>query len=328
MKVANIVLPAALAVLTTPQASAQPSAKDAGDYPARAVRLVIPFTAGGGNDIVARTVAQKLSELWGQQVISDNRTGANGIIGTDIVAKASPDGYTLVIASTSFTMNPAQQKLPFDPVRDFAPIGLVAEGALIFTAHPSFPARDIPGLIKLAKARPGKLQYATSGQGGITHLAAELFQKMAGISLVLVPYKGSSAAAIDVIGGQVPVMVSSVSPALPYLQSGRLRALGIGSPKRSSLLPQVPTVAEQGVAGYDTSMWWGIMAPAKTPPGIVARINRDINRGLDSDEVRERIARLGMSIVTSPEPAQFSKLVASDIAKWGRIIKDMGPDSK
>ena len=328
MKLARVVLPAVLAACSILEASAQTSGRDTGDYPARAVRLVIPFAAGGGNDIVARTVAQKLSEQWGQQVISDNRSGANGIIGTDIVAKASPDGYTLVIASTSFTLNPAQQKLPFDPVKDFAPIGLVAEGALIFTAHPSFPARDIPGLVRLAKASPGKIQYATSGQGGITHLAAELFQKMAGISMLLVPYKGSSTAAIDVISGQVPVMVSSVSPALPYLQSGRLRALAIGSTKRSSLLPQVPTVAEQGVAGYDSSMWWGILAPAKTPPGIVVKINRDINRGLDSDEVRERIAKLGMSIVTSAEPAQFSQLIASDIAKWGKIIKQIGVDAK
>ena len=327
MRSSIVAASAALAFRCAGPACAQAPGKDATDYPARPVRLIIPFTAGGGNDIVARTVAQRLSEQWGQQVISENRTGANGIVGTELVARASPDGYTLVIASTSFTMNPAQQKLPFDPVKDFAPVGLVAEGALIFTAHPSFPARNIQELVKLAKASPGHIQYATSGQGGITHLAAELFQKMAGVTLLLVPYKGSSAAAIDVISGQVPVMVSSVSPALPYLQSGRLRALGIGSPKRSPLMPQVPTVAEQGIPGYDSSMWWGIMAPAKTPPAIVAKINRDINRGLDSEEVRERIARLGMSILTS-DPAQFSKLVASDIVKWGKIIRDVGVASK
>lgn len=323
-----IALAAAMAAfLFATDIPAQAPARDAPEYPARSVRLVIPFTAGGGNDIVARTVAQKLSEQWGQQVISDNRTGANGIIGTELVAKANPDGYTLVIASTSFTMNPALQKLPFDPIRDFAPVGLVAEGALIFTAHPSFPARSIGELIKVAKASPGKLQYATSGQGGVTHLAAELFQRMAGVSLLLVPYKGSSAAAIDVVSGQVPVMVSSVSPALPYLTSGRLRALGIGSTKRSPLLPRVPTVAEQGVPGYDSSMWWGILAPAKTPPAIVAKVNRDINRALDSDDVRERIARLGMSVLTS-DPAQFSKIIASDITKWGKIINEVGVGAK
>lgn len=327
MKSWSISAAVVFALSSATQAWAQAPGKDAAEYPTRPVRLVIPFTAGGGNDIVARTVAQRLSDQWGQQVISENRTGANGIIGTDVVAKASADGYTLVIASTSFTMNPAQQKLPFDPVKDFAPIGLVAEGALIFTVHPSFPARNIPDLIKLAKASPGNIQYATSGQGGITHLAAELFQKMAGVSLLLVPYKGSSAAAIDVMSGQVPVMVSSVSPALPYLQSGRLRALGIGSTKRSPLMPQVLTVAEQGVPGYDSSMWWGILAPAKTSPAIVSKINRDINRGLDSEEVRERIAKLGMSVITS-DPAQFSRLVASDIVKWGRIIKDVGVASK
>lgn len=323
MKVSTIVLPVVLAVVCAADVFGQAPVKDAAEYPSRPVRLVIPFTAGGGNDLVARMVAQKLSEQWPQQVISDNRTGANGIIGTELVAKANPDGYTLVIASTSFTMNPALQKLPFDPIKDFAPIGLVAEGALIFTAHPSFPARNIPELIKLAKARPGHIQYATSGQGGITHLAAELFQKLSGVSLFLVPYKGSSAAAIDVVSGQVPVMVSSVSPALPYLTSGRLRALGIGSAKRSALLPQVPTVAEQGVTGYDSSMWWGILAPAKTPPAIIAKINRDMNRGLDSEDARERIAKLGMSVITS-DPSEFAGLVSSDMVKWGKIIKEVG----
>lgn len=307
--------------------SAQSLKKDPADYPTRAVRMVIPFTAGGSNDIVARLVAQKLSEQWGQQVISDNRTGANGIIGTELAAKANPDGYTLVIASTSFTMNPALHKLPYDPVKDFAAVGLVAEGALIFTAHPSFPARNIPELIRIAKASPGRIQYATSGQGGIPHLAAALFEKMTGVSLLIVPYKGSSAAAIDVISGQVPVMVSSVSPALPYLASGRLRALGIGSTKRSSLLPQVPTIAEQGVPGYDSSMWWGILAPSKTPPAIVAKINRDMNQGLGSQDVRERIEKLGMSVITS-DPPQFAKVVAGDIAKWGRIIKEVGVAEK
>lgn len=292
-------------------------------FPARSVRLIIPFTAAGGNDIVARTIGQKLSEKWKQQVIADNRVGANGIIGTDLAAKASPDGHTLVIVSTSFTMNPSITKVPFDPIKDFVPISLVAEGALILTAHPSFPARSIRDLIKMAKAQPGTLQFASSGHGGVTHLAVELLQRMAAISLAHVPYKGSSAAAIDVVSGHVPIMISSVSPALPYLNSGRLRALGIGSPKRSSLLPDVPTVAEQGVPGYDSSMWWGFMAPAATPPEIVKKINEDIVAAIREEDVQKRISSLGMTAVSSSQ-GEFSKIVAADLVKWGKIIKEVG----
>lgn len=292
-------------------------------FPTKTVRLIIPFTAAGGNDIVARTIGTKLGEKWKQQVIADNRVGANGIIGTDLAAKAAPDGHTLVIVSTSFTMNPSITKVPFDPVKDFAPISLVAEGALIFTSHPSFPARGIKDLVRMAKAKPGTLQFASSGHGGVTHLAVELLQRMASISLVHVPYKGSSAAAIDVISGHVPIMISSVSPALPYLKSGRLRSLGIGSPKRSELLPDVPTVAEQGVPGYDSSMWWGFMAPAGTSPEIVKRISDDIGAVIRDQEVQKRISSMGMTAVSSTQE-EFSKIIANDLVKWGKIIKEVG----
>jgi tripartite-type tricarboxylate transporter receptor subunit TctC len=312
------ILQAVLAVFALGSACAA-----AQSFPARSVRMIIPFTAAGSNDIVARTVGQKLAEKWKQQVVADNRAGANGIIGTDMAAKSAPDGHTLVIVSTSFTMNPSITKVPFDPVRDFAPISLIAEGALIFTAHPSFPARGVRDLVRMARAQPGALQYASSGHGGVSHLAVELLQRMASISLAHVPYKGSSAAAIDVIGGQVPIMISSVSPALPYLKSGRLRAIGIGSPKRSSLLPDVPTVAEQGVPGYDSNMWWGIMAPSATSPDIVRRINDDIGAAIRDQDVQKRIADLGMTAVNST-PDEFAKIVAGDLVKWGKIIREVG----
>lgn len=293
------------------------------NFPSRPVRLIIPFTAAGSNDLVARTIGNKLAEKWKQPVISDNRVGANGIIGTDLAAKAAPDGYTMVIVSTSFTMNPSITKVPFDPVKDFSPIGLVAEGALIFTVHPGFPAQGIRDLVKMAKSKPDTLQFASSGYGGVSHLAVELLQKMTGISLVHIPYKGSSAAAIDVVSGRVPIMISSISPALPYLKSGRLRALGIGSPQRTSLLPDVPTVAEQGVAGYDSSMWWGLMAPAGVSAGILKKINEDIGSAVRDQDVKKVITNLGMTAVSSTQ-GDLKKMVANDISKWGKIIKEVG----
>jgi len=293
------------------------------NFPNRPVRLIIPFTAAGGNDLVARTVGNKLSEKWRQQVVADNRVGANGIIGTEMAAKAAPDGHTMVIVSTSFTMNPSITKVPFDPIKDFSPIGLVAEGALIFTAHPSFPAKSIRDLVKMAKSNPNTLQFASSGHGGVTHLAVELLQRMAGISLIHIPYKGSSAAAIDVVSGQVPIMISSVSPALPYLKSGRLRALGIGSTQRSPLLPDVPTVAEQGVAGYDSSMWWGLMTPAGVPADVLKKINEDVAMVIRDQEVKKVITNLGMTAVSSTQE-EFAKIIVTDMSKWGKIIKDVG----
>jgi tripartite-type tricarboxylate transporter receptor subunit TctC len=313
---------ALLGSINTGFAATEPRA-DASPFPGRPVRLIIPFTAGGGNDIVARAVAQKLGELWGQQVIADNRVGANGIIGTDMVAKANPDGHTLVVVSTSFTMNPSMTKIPFDPVKDFAPIGLVAEGALILTAYPKFPAHNMAELIALARAKPGEISFSSSGHGGVTHLAGELLQRMAKISLLHVPYKGSSAGVLDVIGGQVPLMVSSISPAITHLQAGQLRAIGIGSRKRSALLPEVATIAEQGVAGYDSSMWWGLMAPAGTPAPVLDKIADTINRGMLAEDVQKRISTMGMSVLTSTR-GEFREIVSKDIVKWGQIIKDIG----
>ncbi len=290
-------------------------------YPDRPVRFLIPFAAAGSNDVVARILAHQLTDIWKQQVVADNRAGANGIIGIDTVAKAPADGYTLLIASTTFTMNSSLYKLPFDPVKDFAPVTLIAEGPLMLCAHPGFAARTVEQLIALAKAKPGQLQFASSGLGGISHLAGVLLERMAGISLLHVPYKGSGAGVIDAVSGQVPLIISSVSPVLPFVKNGRLRVLGIGGLKRSKLLPEAPTISEAGVPGYESNMWWGIMLPARTPNPVLLKLNRDIRQATDARDVQKRFADLGMEVRIST-PDEFTRVVASDISKWAGIIKD------
>jgi len=290
-------------------------------FPNRPVRFLIPFAAAGSNDVVARILAHQLTDIWKQQVVADNRAGANGIIGIDMVAKAPADGYTLLIASTTFTMNPSLYKLPFDPVKDFAPVTLIAEGPLMLCSHPGFAARDVGQLIALAKAKPGQLQYASSGLGGIAHLAGVLLEKMAHISLLHVPYKGSGAGVIDAVSGQVPLIISSVSPVLPFVKNGRLRVLGIGGLKRSKFLPEVPTIAESGVPGYESNMWWGIMVPARTPKPLVQKLNRDIRQAVDAGDIPQRFADLGMEVRVSA-PEELTRIVNADIRKWSGIIRD------
>jgi tripartite-type tricarboxylate transporter receptor subunit TctC len=301
-------------------ALAQPARTDEA-FPNRPVRFLIPFAAAGSNDVVARILAHQLTDIWKQQVVADNRAGANGIIGIDMVAKAPADGYTLLIASTTFTMNPSLYKLPFDPVKDFAPVTLIAEGPLMLCSHPGFAARNVEQLIALAKAKPGQLQYASSGLGGIAHLAGVLLEKMAGISLLHVPYKGSGAGVIDAVSGQVPLIISSVSPVLPFVKNGRLRVLGIGGLKRAKFLPDVPTIAESGVPGYESNMWWGIMVPARTPKPVVQKLNRDIRQAVDAGDIPQRFADLGMEVRVSA-PEELTKIVNADIRKWSGIIKD------
>jgi tripartite-type tricarboxylate transporter receptor subunit TctC len=297
------------------------SAYGEASYPTRPVRFLIPFAAAGSNDVVARILAHQLTDIWKQQVVADNRAGANGIIGIDLVAKAPADGYTLLIASTTFAMNPALYKLPFDPVRDFAPVTTIAEGPLMLCSNPAFPARSVPELIALAKAKPGQLQYASSGLGGIAHLAGVLFERTAGVTLLHVPYKGSGAGVIDAVSGQVPLIFSSASPVLPFVKSGRLRALGVGGARRAKFLPDVRTIAEAGVPGYESNMWWGIMVPARTPKAVVQKLNRDIGAATAAGDIAPRFADLGMEVrVSSAE--EFSKVVAADIKKWAAIIKD------
>jgi len=301
-------------------ALAQPARTDEA-FPNRPVRFLIPFAAAGSNDVVARILAHQLTDIWKQQVVADNRAGANGIIGIDMVAKAPADGYTLLIASTTFTMNPSLYKLPFDPVKDFAPVTLIAEGPLMLCSHLGFAARNVEQLIALAKAKPGQLQYASSGLGGIAHLAGVLLEKMAGISLLHVPYKGSGAGVIDAVSGQVPLIISSVSPVLPFVKNGRLRVLGIGGLKRSKFLPEVPTIAESGVPGYESNMWWGIMVPARTPKPVVQKLNRDIRQAVDAGDIPQRFADLGMEVRVSA-PEELTRIVNADIRKWSGIIRD------
>jgi len=301
-------------------ALAQPARTDEA-FPNRPVRFLIPFAAAGSNDVVARILAHQLTDIWKQQVVADNRAGANGIIGIDMVAKAPADGYTLLIASTTFTMNPSLYKLPFDPVKDFAPVTLIAEGPLMLCSHPGFAARNVEQLIALAKAKPGQLQYASSGLGGIAHLAGVLLEKMAGISLLHVPYKGSGAGVIDAVSGQVPLIISSVSPVLPFVKNGRLRVLGVGGLKRSKIMPDVPTIAESGVPGYESNMWWGIMVPARTPKPVVQKLNRDIRQAVDAGDIPQRFADLGMEVRVSA-PEELTRIVNADIRKWSGIIRD------
>ena len=326
-----IVIGTASVTLILGTASAQPIASNPGhadassaqvpknNYPIKPVRLLIPFAAAGSNDVAARMLAQKLTESWKQQVVSDNRPGANGIIGTDMAAKAPADGYTLLIASTTFTMKPSLYNLPYDSVKDLAPVSLIADGPLVLCVSAAFSADSVEQLIALAKAKPVYVSYASAGLGGIAHLAGVLFERTAGVSLMHIPYKGSGAGVIEVLSGQVPLIFSSVSPVLPFLQSGKLRALGIGGLKRSSLLPNIPTIAESGVPGYESNMWWGIMAPGRTSAAIIQTLNQSITMALETPDIQRRFAGLGMDIRRS-SPREFGALIETDIKKWSAAI--------
>lgn len=312
---------ALLLVALTPTAAWAQSA--ASSYPHRPVRLIIPFPPGGSNDILGRILASRISERLGQQMVAENRPGADGIIGSDVVAKSVPDGYTLLVISTSFAINPASNRVPYDAVKDFAAVSMLGDGPTVISAHPSFPARDVKSLIAIARQRPGELAYASSGTGGIIHLTGELFSLMAGVKLLHVPYKGSGLGAIDVVGGQIPLLISTVAAALPQLRPGRLRPLGVGSLKRSALLPDVPTVAESGVAGFDARVWWGILAPAKTPRAVVERLDGEIARILEQKEAREQIVAAGVEPGYTGADA-FGRLVAEEVVKWAKIARQAG----
>lgn len=295
----------------------------AGNYPNRPIRLIIPFPPGGSNDILGRILVPRFSDRLGQQMVAENRPGADGIIGSDVVAKSAPDGYTLLVISTSFAINPASNRVPYDAVKDFAAVAMLGDGPTVISAHPSFPARDVKSLIAMAKQRPGELAYASSGTGGIIHLTGELFSLMAGVKLLHVPYKGSGLGAIDVVGGQIPLMISTVASALPQLRPGRLRPLGVGSLKRSALLPDVPTVAESGVPGFDARVWWGILAPAKTARAVVDRLEGEMARILEQKDVREQIVAAGGEPGYAGADA-FGKLVAEEVVKWAKIARQAG----
>jgi len=295
------------------------------DYPVKPIRLIVPFAAGGPMDIMSRAIADKLTSAWGQQVVVDNRGGAGGSIGSDIAAHSAPDGYTLLTGhiGTHAVNVSLYPKLGYDPVKDFAPITLMATLPLGLFVHQSVPARSVRELIAYARARPGQLNFASAGSGGPTHMAGEMFKAMAAIDIVHVPYKGNAAALNDLIAGQAQMMFSNLLTAMPHVRSGRLRAIAISSAKRSPQAPDLPTVAESGVPGYDILPWYGVLAPAATPRAIVIKLNREIRAILEAPEMKSRFMAQGIDLVTST-PEEFGTLIRTEIPKWRKVVKDSG----
>jgi len=294
-------------------------------YPAKPIRLVVPFPAGGTTDILARAVGQKLTEAWGQPVVVDNRPGAGGNIGSELVAKAAPDGYTLLMGTVgTHAINASlYAKMPYDHIKDFAPVILVAGVPNVLVVNPAVPVNSVQELIAYAKANPGRLNFASSGSGTSIHLSGELFKVMAGVQMTHIPYKGSSPALQDLIGGQVQLMFDNLPSALPQIKGGKLRALAVTSATRAAALPDVPTVAEAGLPGFEASSWFGVLAPAGTPVAIIARLNAEIAKWLASPEAREKLAGQGAN-AAGGSPEDFAKHIAAETAKWQKVVKESG----
>jgi tripartite-type tricarboxylate transporter receptor subunit TctC len=293
-------------------------------YPSKPIRIIVPASPGGAADILSRTVAQKLSDAWGQQVLVDNRTGAAGIIGAEAAAKAPNDGYTIMMGFAGvIAVNPSLYKtLPYDSVKDFAPVTLVALSPLMLVVHPAVPAHSVNELIALAKAKPGQLNFASTGSGSTQHLSAELFKSMAGISMTHIPYKGSSLAYPDLLAGNVSLMFENMLSMLPNAKSGKVRALAVTGTKRSAAMPEVPTVAES-LPGFSAVGWYGVLAPAGTDAAIVNKLSAEINRILKLPEVSERLSSLGAEPAGST-PEEFAAHIRTEIAKWGKVVRDSG----
>ncbi|HET7033335.1 MAG TPA: tripartite tricarboxylate transporter substrate binding protein [Casimicrobiaceae bacterium] len=294
-------------------------------YPTKPIRLVVPFPPGGATDIIARAVAQKLSETWGQSIVVDNRPGAGGNIGTELVAKAAPDGYTLEMGTVgTHAINASlYAKIPFDNVKDFAPIILVAGVPNVLEVTPSLPVNSVQELIAYAKANPGKLNFASSGNGTSIHLSGELFKVMTGVQMTHVPYKGSAPALQDLIAGQVQLMFDNLPPSLPQIKGGKLRALAVTSATRAPALPDVPTVAESGLPGFEASSWFGLLAPVGTPPAIIAKINAEVAAWLASPEGKEKLASIGAN-AAGGSPGDFARHIQAETAKWAKVVKESG----
>src|SRR5215208_271099 len=315
-RICSLLLPAGLLLALATAVAAQ-------DYPTKPVRLIIPFPPGGSNDVVGRMIATHLGEHLGKQVVVDNRSGAGGVIGTEIAANAAPDGYTLLIISSAHAYNPWLYKLSYDPIKSFAPIGILASGPNVLAINPSLPVNSVKELVALAKQKPGDLQYASAGVGSFQHLGAELFKLEAQVDMLHVPFKGGGPAMIDVVGGHTKVMFSSLVQTTPHIKSGKLRALGTGGLKRNPVLPDVPTVAEAGVPDYGAVNWWGIVAPAGTPPVIVARLHKAITEVQDSPEVQKQFSNEGAEVVKK-STAEFGQFMISEMNKWERVVKEGG----
>ena len=291
------------------------------NYPARTVRIVVPYAPGGNTDFTARVIATKLTDVFGQQVVVENRAGGATNIGSDLVAKAAPDGYTLLMGGASNAINMSlYQKPPYDTLRDFAPVSLCVKGANVLAVHPSLPVKTVKELIALARTKPGELNYASSGLGSSNQMAGELFKLMAGVNIVHVPYKGNSPALTDTIGGQVEMIFSGVPLLVPHIQAGRIRAIGIGSLKRFVALPTVPTIDESGLKGYEATTWFGLMAPVKVPKEIVMRLNAEVGKILGSSEVSERFINEGVEPIGGSVEF-FSAFIRDEITKYAKVVK-------
>ena len=293
-------------------------------YPTKPIRIISIFAPGGGNDVICRLVAQQLTERLKQQVIVENRVGANGIVGSEAAARSAPDGYTFTLIPSGHTVNASMyKKLPFDSIRDFTPITLVGSGPLVLAVHPSLPAKNVKELIALAKARPGQLTYVSSGVGASGHLAGALFDSMTGTKMVHVPYKGMSLAVSDLMGGQVSMTFGTSLSVIPHVRTGRLRALATTGAQRSPALPDLPTIAESGLPGYEASLWYGFVGPARMPPEIVQRLNTEIAAILAQPDTREKLASQGVD-ARSTTPDEFARILTADVARWAKVVQKLG----
>jgi tripartite-type tricarboxylate transporter receptor subunit TctC len=293
----------------------------ADDYPSKPVRLIIPFPPGGSNDVVGRMIATKLGERLGKQIVVDNRGGAGGVIGTEAAANAAPDGYTLGVISIAHAVNPWLYKLTYDPIKSFSPVAILATGPNVLAINPGLGVNSVKELIALAKSKPGEIQYASAGVGSFQHLGGELFKLEAGVDMLHVPFKGGGPAMVDVIGGHTKLLFSSLVQTTPHLKSGKLKALGTGGKTRSPILPDVPTIAEAGVPGYEATNWWGIVAPAGTPAPIIARLHQEIAAVQQSPDVQEQFKRQGAAVLQM-STAEFTAFIGTEMKKWERVVKE------
>lgn len=296
----------------------------AAEFPTRPVRFVVASTPGGALDVLSRLVGPKLTEKWGQPIVIDNRAGAGGIIGTEIVAKSSPDGYNLLVIAQGFTANPfLYKKLPYETPKDFAPVTILAYGPNVLVVHPTLKVNSVKELIAQAKERPGKINYAISGAGTNSHLAAEMFKRVTGVDMVAIPYKGAGAATVAVVSGQVQVLFTSTGAAMPHIKAGRIKALGVTTAKRTPALPEVPTIAETGLPGFQVDGWYAVMAPAKTPKPIVDKLYQDMAAVLKLPDVAFRIEAVGLE-PSGISPQHFAEYIRGELKKWGKLIKEAG----
>jgi tripartite-type tricarboxylate transporter receptor subunit TctC len=316
LRSAVLLLALCAAALYTTHAAAQ-------TYPSKPIRMIIPFPPGGSNDVVGRMIAFQLSERLGQQVVVDNQGGAGGIIGTEAVARASADGYTLLLISVAHAFGASMYKLPYDPINAFAPVALLGTGPVVLAVNARLPVNSLKDLIALAREKPGELNYASAGVGSFQHLASSLFKLRSGLDIVHIPFKGGGPAMADVVAGNTQIAIGSLIQTLPHIRSGRLKALGVGSAKRVPVLPDLPTISEAGVPGYEATNWWGMVAPAGTPRPVIARLHKEISVILASSETKKRFETEGGE-AAQMSPEEFGRFIASETVKWAKVVKEAG----